>query len=116
MTHTSISVIPVKRDRLAEYRKMAKASAKIFLKHGAINYVEAVEEDVKPGKTTSFPQSVKQKPDEVIVVAIATFKSLKQHNDAWKKMMKEPFFANMDMKNAPFDLKRMYFGGFKSIA
>ena len=115
MVHIAISVIPVKRDRVDEYKKMAKISAKLFMKHGAISYAEAFEDDVKPGKVTSFPQSVKLKEDEILAVAVATFKTKKQHDLAWKTMMTEPFFASFDMKNAPFDLKRMYFGGFKSI-
>jgi uncharacterized protein YbaA (DUF1428 family) len=116
MAYVEISVIPVKKDRLDEYKKMAKKSAKLFMSSGALSYVEAIEDDVKPGKTTSFPQSVKQKPDEVLCVAVSTFKNRKARDAGWKKMMKDPFFANMDMKNAPFDLKRMYFGGFKAIA
>jgi uncharacterized protein YbaA (DUF1428 family) len=34
----------------------------------------------------------------------------------WKKLMKDPFMANFDMKKAPFDGKRMFFGGFKTVA
>jgi uncharacterized protein YbaA (DUF1428 family) len=116
MVHIAIQVIPVKKDRLDEYKKMAKISAKLFKKYGAISYSEALEEDVQPGKLTSFPQSLKLKEDEIIAVAVATFKTKKQYELAWKTMMTEPFFANFDMKNAPFDLKRMYFGGFKTIA
>jgi uncharacterized protein YbaA (DUF1428 family) len=116
MAYIEISVIPVKKDRIDEYKKMAKKSAKLFKACGAIAYVEAIEDDVKPGKVTSFPKSVKQKSDEVLVVAVATFKNRKARDTAWKNMMKDPFFANFDMKNAPFDLKRMFFGGFKSIA
>ena len=86
------------------------------MKFGAISYVEALEEDVKPGKVTSFPQSLKLKDDEVVAVAVATFKTKKQYEKAWQGMMTDPFFAKMDMKALPFDLKRMYFGGFKSIA
>ena len=116
MAYVEISVIPVKKDRLEDYRKMAKKVAKLFKACGAISYVEAVEDDVKPGKVTSFPQSVKLKSDECVSVAVSIFKNRKTRDAAWKKMMKDPLFANMDMKNAPFDMKRMYFGGFKSIA
>ena len=39
--------------------------------HGALEYVECVADDVKPGKWTSFPQSVKLKKDEVVVLCLS---------------------------------------------
>ena len=40
---------------------------KIWCEYGALKYVECVADDVKPGKRTSFPQSVKLKPSETVV-------------------------------------------------
>jgi uncharacterized protein YbaA (DUF1428 family) len=74
-----------------------------------------VEDDVKPGKVTSFPQSVKLKNGEMIGCAYITFKSKAHRNSVWKKIMKDPFMASFDMKTVPFDAKRMFFGGFKTL-
>ncbi|HKP66266.1 MAG TPA: DUF1428 domain-containing protein, partial [Casimicrobiaceae bacterium] len=65
MSYVDGFVVPVPRSKLAMYRKMAKKGGKIWLEHGALEYHECVADDVKPGKTTSFPQAVKLKPDEV---------------------------------------------------
>ena len=58
MTYVDGFVVPVPKKNLATYRKMATKAGKTWMKYGALSYVEAVADDVKPGKTTSFPQSV----------------------------------------------------------
>jgi uncharacterized protein YbaA (DUF1428 family) len=108
-------VIPVPRNRLAVYRKLASKAAKTWLKHGALSYVESVADDVKPGKPTSFPQSIKLKSGEVVVFSWITYKSRKHRDRVNAKVMKDPFMANFDFKNAPFDGKRMLQGGFKQL-
>jgi uncharacterized protein YbaA (DUF1428 family) len=115
MPYIDLMVTPVPKKRLAEYKSLARKSAKLWKKYGAIGYCEMIEEDVKPGKVTSFPQSVKLKKGEAVASTYIAYKSRKQRDQVWAKMMKDPFFANYDMKKAPFDAKRMYFGGFKSI-
>jgi len=109
-------VLPVPRSKIAAYRKIAQVAARVWRDHGALEYVEAVADDVKPGKWTSFPQSVKLKPDEVVVFAYITYKSRKQRDRALAKVMKDPRLADMmDPKKMPFDGKRMFWGGFKTI-
>ena len=63
MSYVDGFVVPVPKKNLAAYKKMAKKSAKVWREHGALDYREWVADDVKPGKLTSFPQSVKLKPD-----------------------------------------------------
>ena len=109
-------VVPVPRNKLAAYRKMAKKGQKIWLEHGAIDYNEYVADDVKPGKTTSFPQAVKLKPNEVVVFSWIVYKSKADRNRANKKVMADPRLAEfMDPKKMPFDGKRMFWGGFKPL-
>src|SRR5688572_22008328 len=91
-------VVPVKKKRLAEYRKLARKACKTWMKYGAIDYVEAVADDVKPGKLTSFPQSVNLKPDEVVVFSYIVYKSRKQRDRVNAKVMKDPMFQGMDPK------------------
>lgn len=116
MTYFDFMVTPVPKRKVAAYKALAKKSAKIWKTHGAISYAECIADDVKPGKVTSFPQSVKLKKDEVVATAYIGFKSKAHRGQVWKKIMKDPFMANFDMKKAPFDGRRMFFGGFKSVA
>lgn len=109
-------VLPVPKKNIAAYKKMAKLAGKIWREHGAIDYVECVGDDVKPGKLTSFPQSVKLKKGEVVFFSWATYKSKAHRNRVMKKVMADPRLAVfMDPKRMPFDGKRMFWGGFMPV-
>ena len=109
-------VLPVPRRKLAAYRRMAKFAGRIWMEYGALQYVESVADDVKPGKWTSFPRSVKLKKGEVVVFSYVVYKSRRQRDRIMKKIMIEPRFKKyMDPKNMPFDGKRMFWGGFRAI-
>ncbi len=107
-------VLPVPRKNLAAYKKMAALGAKVWLEHGALEYVETVSDDIAPGKVTSFPQSVKLKKGEVVVFAWVTYKSKKHRDQVMKKVMSDERM-HMGMENMPFDGMRMFWGGFKTL-
>jgi uncharacterized protein YbaA (DUF1428 family) len=109
-------VVPVPKRKLSAYRALARRSGKVWREHGALQYLECVADDVKPGKRTSFPQSVKLKPGETVVFAYIVYKSRAQRDRVMAKVMKDKRLADMmDPKNMPFDGKRMFWGGFKPI-
>ena len=115
MAYVDGIVIPVPKANLAKYRTLVRKAGKVWMKHGALSYMESVADDVKPGKTTSFPQSVKLKEGEVVVFALVTFKNRKHRDGVMKKVFADPFMKNYDPKTMPFDGKRMFWGGFKPI-
>jgi uncharacterized protein YbaA (DUF1428 family) len=109
-------VLPVPTKRMAEYRKMARLGGKICKELGALAYVETVADDVKPGKWTSFPQSVKLKRGETVVFSYIVYKSRKDRDRIAARFMADPRLKKyMDPKLMPFDGKRMFYGGFKAI-
>ena len=109
-------VVPVPKKNLAAYRRMAQKAGKVWRDHGALEYIECIADDVKPGKHTSFPQSVKLKAGETVVFAYIVFKSRAHRDRVNKKVMKEMNdMAGMDPKAMPFDGKRMFWGGFKVL-
>jgi len=109
-------VVPVPKESLAAYKRLARKCGKIWREHGALEYRECVADDVKPGKHTSFPQSVKLKPDEVVVFSWIVYKSRAQRDRINAKVMKDPRLADMmDPEKRPFDGKRMFWGGFKEL-
>jgi len=109
-------VIPVPKKKVNAYKKIAKLASKVWRDHGAIMYRECVADDVKVGKITSFPRSVKRKPSETVIFSFITYKSRKHRDAVMKKVMKDPRLAKMMTPGAmPFDTKRMIFGGFKTI-
>jgi uncharacterized protein YbaA (DUF1428 family) len=109
-------VLAVPKRNLPAYRRLARAFAALAKEHGALSVVESVADDVKPGKLTSFPQSVKLKKGEVVVFSWITFKSRAHRDRVNAKVMKDPRLdAMVHRGKPPFDSKRMIFGGFKSI-
>jgi uncharacterized protein YbaA (DUF1428 family) len=109
-------VLPVPKKNLQAYRRMAQKAGKVWRDHGALEFIECVADDVKPGKHTSFPQSVKLKPGETVVFSWIVFKSRSHRDRVNAKVMKDPRLANMmDPKAMPFDGKRMFWGGFKVL-
>ena len=109
-------VVPVPTDKLDAYRRMARKAGKIWREHGALEYRECIADDVKPGKLTSFPQSVKLKPGETVVFSWIVYNSRKHRDSVNAKVMSDPRLADMmDPKTMPFDGKRMFWGGFKTL-
>ncbi len=108
-------VVPVPLAQLPAYRRMARKCGKIWIEHGALQVVENLADDVKPGKLTSFPQSVKLKDGEAVVFSWIVYKSRKHRDAVNAKVMADPRLAGMGPDNMPFDSKRMFWGGFKTI-
>ncbi|HEY4140109.1 MAG TPA: DUF1428 domain-containing protein [Pseudolabrys sp.] len=116
MTYVDGFVVPVPKKKLGEYRAMAKKAGKVWMEHGALSYIECVADDVKVGKRTSFPRSVKLKSGETVVFSWITYKSRASRDRIMGKVMKDKRLAAMMNPGAmPFDGKRMIFGGFKSF-
>lgn len=116
MNYVDGYVLPVPVKNLPAYWRMAKKAGKIWREYGALDYQECVADDVKAGKHTSFPQSVKLKPGETVVFSWIVFKSRAHRDRVNAKVMKDPRLAPMmDMKSMPFDGRRMFWGGFKVV-
>ena len=116
MSYVDGFVVPVKTKTLDEYRKLARKAGKIWLEHGALEYVECVADDVKKGKVTSFPQSVQLKRTETVVFSYIVYKTRKHRDRVLAKVMKDKRLADMmDPKDMPFDGKRMFWGGFADL-
>lgn len=116
MTYVDGFIVPVPKKNLAAYRKIATRAAKVWREHGALEVVEAVADDVKKGKWTSFPRSVKLKGNETVIFSYIVYKSRKDRDRVMAKAMKDKRLANMMTPGAmPFDGRRMIWGGFKTI-
>ena len=116
MSYVDGFVVPVPLKNLAAYRRMAKKAGKIWKEHGALDYKEWISDDVKVGKLTSFPRSVKLKRGETVVFSWIVYKSRVHRDRVNAKVMKDPRLADMmDPKSMPFDGKRLIYGGFKIL-
>jgi uncharacterized protein YbaA (DUF1428 family) len=106
-------VLAVPKKRIAAYKKIAAQAGKVWRKCGALEYIEAVGDDLNTKMGMPFTKTVKAKPGETVVFSWIVYKS-RAHRDAVNaKVMKDPFMAEMDPKSMPFDMKRMAYGGFE---
>jgi uncharacterized protein YbaA (DUF1428 family) len=107
-------VIPVPKENLKAYEKMAKKAAAIWIKCGALEYVETVADDVAKGKITSFPRGVKLKSGETVILGYAVYKNRAHRDRVTAKVMSDPVLMK-EWENMPFDGMRMIYGGFKGL-
>lgn len=116
MAYVDGFVIPVPKNKLDAYLEMARQAATIWRAHGAIEFRECVADDVKPGKLTSFPQSVNLEEGEVVIFSWIVYESRAKRDEANDKVMNDPRMAEfMKPENMPFDGKRMIYGGFQMV-
>ena len=109
-------VVPVKKDRIDDYRAMAARAGELWREFGALDYKECVADDVKPGKVTSFPQSVNLEDGETVVFAWITYESRQHRDEVNAKVMDDDRMkAMMDPASGVADYKRMVYGGFEAI-
>ena len=109
-------IVPVPKKKIDAYRRMSKKAGKVWREHGALEFRECAAEDVKMGKLTSFPRSVKLKRTETVFFSWIVYRSRADRDRVNAKVMKDPRLASMmDPKGMPFDTKRMIYGGFEVL-
>ena len=77
---------------------------------------ECAGDDLKSSCGVPFPKQLKIKPGETVVFSWILYKNKAHRDRVNAKVMKDPrLMESMDMKNMPVDVKRMLYGGFKTI-
>lgn len=107
-------VLAVPKQNLEAYKAMARMGAEVWREHGALAYVETIADDVPYGEVTSFPRAVQAKEDETVVFSWIVYPSREARDETNRKVMADPRLKGA-MENAPFDGKRMIYGGFETF-
>lgn len=116
MAYVDGFVLPLPKTNIDAYRDIATKCGAIWREHGALEFRECIAEDVKPGKLTSFPQSVNLEADETVVFSWIVYESRAHRDEVNDKVMKDPRMAEMmKPERMPFDGKRMIYGGFEML-
>jgi uncharacterized protein YbaA (DUF1428 family) len=109
-------VLPVPKKNLQRYRSISQKAGKIWREHGALEYVEAVGDDLEIEFGASFTKTIKPKAGETVVFSFIVYKSRAHRDRVNAKVMADPRMNKMMGKGPmPFDLKRMVYGGFKML-
>jgi uncharacterized protein YbaA (DUF1428 family) len=108
-------VIPLQKRNLETYRRGAQKAGKIWRDHGALEFRECAGDDLNIKMGKPFPSGIKTKPGETVLFSYIVFKSRAHRDSVNAKVMKDPRLAKLMSKPMPFDVKRMLYGGFKTI-
>ena len=109
-------VLAVPKKKIRAYKRLAEKAARVWRKHGALDYVEAVGNDLSSKWAgIKFPRTVKAKPSETVVFSYIVFKDRKHRDMVNAKVMKDPLMKDAQPEQMPFDMKRMVYGGFKVL-
>jgi uncharacterized protein YbaA (DUF1428 family) len=115
MSYVDGYVLALPKKHLKAYQRMAAIGRKAWMKHGAVDYKECVGDDLQAKWGTPFTRVMKLKPGETAVFAYIVFKSRAHRDRVNAKVMKEMMAMGDLQKDMPFDMKRMVYGGFKTI-
>jgi uncharacterized protein YbaA (DUF1428 family) len=109
-------VLSVPKKNLKVYRNIAQKAGKIWKEHGALEYLEAVGDDLDVKFGVPFVKLVKPKSGEIVLFSFIVYKSRAHRDKVNAKVMADPRMNKMMKKGPmPFDMKRMAYGGFKGL-
>lgn len=115
MAYVDGFLVPVPKTKLATYRSMARKAGKIFKEHGALEFRECVGDDLDVQMGRSFKDGADLKRGETVMFSWIVYKSKAQRDRVNVKVMEDPRMDGMDEKTMPFDVSRMWYGGFKVL-
>lgn len=108
-------VIVVPEQKLKDYKSVAQKAGKLWKEHGALEYIEAVGDDLQSKYGLPFPKLTKLKDGEVVMFSFIVYKSRKDRDRINKLVMDDPRMQKLIGAPMPFDMKKMSFGGFKVL-
>ena len=111
-------VIPLPKQNLAEYQRIATLAAQVWKDHGALEYIEAVGDDfpVCPQGGKSAPELIGAGEEETLIFSYIVYESRKHRDAVNAKIMEDPRMDEIcPAVNGVFDFKRMITGGFRVI-
>jgi uncharacterized protein YbaA (DUF1428 family) len=107
-------VLAVPKKNIKAYRRIAQLASRVWRDHGALEYREAVGEDLKIKMGLPFPKIARARAGETVVFSWIVYKSRAHRDRVNAKVMKDKRLADMmDPKKMPFDVERMAYGGFE---
>ena len=108
-------IIPLPKNRIDDYRRIAQKAGEVWRDHGALEYRECIGEELDVKRQVPFPHLINSTPDETVLLAWIVFKSRAHRDEVNAKVMKDPRLAKIDSHAMPFDCKRMAYGGFEVL-
>ncbi len=116
MAYVDGFLLPIPKRKIAEYRRLSRRAGRIWREYGALEYRECVGDDLNIKGVVPFPRRAAARPGETVVFSWIVYKSKAHRDRVNARVMADPRLAKMmEGPGAPFDMKRMAYGGFKVI-
>lgn len=116
MTYIDGYVLPLPKKNIKAYQKIANEAGRVWIKHGALKYVECAGDELNSEwSTLKYMKMAKAKKGETVVFSFIIYKNKKHRDAVNKKVMKEMEKKYDKNEPMPFDMKRMAFGGFEAL-
>lgn len=109
-------VIPIPKDNVEDYIKLAQKAGEVWMELGALEYFETVGEDLEQENMISFKKLAGISEDETVILAWIVFES-REHRDKVNAAVMEDLRIKeaMNSGKVPFNCKRMAYGGFNAV-
>ncbi|MGC2235113.1 MAG: DUF1428 domain-containing protein [Pyrinomonadaceae bacterium] len=109
-------VLPIAKENVEKYTEMARKAGEIWMEHGALEYYEAVGDDLEIEKMLSFKKIADASENETVIFAWIVYESREHRDKVNEAVMSDPRLKeDMEASKNLFDFKRMAYGGFKTL-
>lgn len=108
-------LIPVKAENIDKYKEIAQKAGEIWKEYGALEYIEAVGDDLEQGEMVSFKKSADAGDGETVIFSFIVFESKEERDRINALVMEDERLKGIMTCDKAFDYKRMAYGGFNAI-
>jgi uncharacterized protein YbaA (DUF1428 family) len=115
MSYVDGFVLPCPADKIEAYKEIARNACAVWLELGALEYWEAVADDLHCEWARPFTELAGTQDGETVVFAWIRYRSRAHRDEVNALVMKDPRIADMPPESMPFDCKRMAYGGFEVV-
>ena len=108
-------VLPIPKENVEQYREIAHKAGEVWKELGALEYIEAVGDDLEHDQMVSFKQLAGATEEETVIFAYIVYESKEARDKINEAVMSDPRMKEMMDCEKTFDYKRMAYGGFRAI-
>jgi uncharacterized protein YbaA (DUF1428 family) len=109
-------LLPIAVENIEKYREIAQAAGEIWKEHGALEYIEAVGNDLDIEKMVSFKKSADAQDGETVIFAFIVFESKEERDRINALVMADKRLEEVCSPDGKtFDYTRMSYGGFQVL-
>lgn len=110
-------LIPIAKENVSKYKEIAQKAGELWKEHGALEYYECVGDDLDIEGMVSFKKVAGTSEEETVIFSWIVFESREHRDRVNQAVMDDPRIKEMMESGGPepFDLRRMAYGGFKTL-